>query len=1139
MPETLRAIHQFSPSCAVGDGVSNGMLFTRRLLRELGFESDIYCEHIPHDMAAEVRHLDTLPRDPSSWLLVHHAFGYEGDAWLADFADRAILVYHNITPAGLLPAHGAWRRLAALGREQLVRWRPLFRGAVGVSALNASELRDAGYEDPRVLPLLVDVDAIRAAPWDASMLERYRDTTNLLFVGRVAPNKRQDLLLESFAEYLHFTDEHACLILPGKPMTDAFLHELQSKARALGIERHVDFLGPVSDTALRGLYRAADLFVCASDHEGFGMPLIEASVFDVPVIARATSNIPDTLGEGGLLLSGEDPREFGALMQLVLSEPGLRRRVMAGQQSNLRRFETARVKADLCAYLRSLGARVPIPADEPPSMRPAWRVEGPFDSSYSLAIVNRETARALERQGERVALSVTPGAGEPDPDPVRLSEMPDVAVMAARAGESGCTDVTLRFTYPPYASAMAGRVRVFHGYGWEETGFPARYVGWINRKLDLVTVLAREVGKILRDAGVRVPIAVAGAGIDQMLGLPDSEPPRPLGKRYRFLHVSSCFPRKGVDVLLAAYGRAFRSTDDVSLVIKTFPNPHNDVAEQLQALRGADPGYPDVVLISEDWPEPAMAGLYRRCHAFVAPSRGEGFGLPMSEAMAFRLPVITTGWGGQTDFCTQDTAWLVDYTFAPARTHLAVDHSAWAEPDADHLAQLMAAVHRATPAELAPRLEAAQAQVLRDHTWSEVARRTRAALIALDRAPTFRRAPRVGWVTTWNIRCGIATYSGYLSQAIPADRLQIFAGRSAEPVADDAANVLRCWDSGVHGDALEQPDLDDGRPRLVDGPDDDLLRALDDADLDAIVIQYNFGFYSTSRLARLIHRGRQRGRQVHVFLHATADPDKRDLHSSLKTISPALALADRVYVHSIDDLNRLRGRGLASNAVLFPHGIPVAPAMPDPARRAAAGLAGRRVVATYGFLLPHKGLAQLVEAFAAMRPDANDLHLVLSCALYPDPRSTDERDAIVALVARLGLESRVTLVTDFLSDDESFGWLQQADLVVFPYQHTKESASGAVRMGIASGRPVAVTPLPIFDDVADVVHRLPGISPVELAEGILRLLDDPALLASRAGATERFLAARAWPALARRFANIVDGIANDLDLDGDGTEAAA
>lgn len=1110
----VRAIHQFNQVASPGDGVTNSLLFTRRLLRGLGFASEIYADHIAPALAGDVRPRTELRPENDAWLLVHHALGYDDDAWLAGHAGRAILVYHNITPEALLPENGPWRRLSRLGRAQLVDWQSWLAGAIGVSRYNVDELREVGFTDPRVLSLLVDTAAIRQAPWEPTVLQRYQDVTSVLFVGRLAPNKRHDLLLEAFAEYLHFADSPACLILAGAPVSRAFLETLRARAAALGIERQVDFLGPVSDPVLRGLYRAADLFLCASDHEGFGMPLIEASALGVPVIARATSNIADTLGQGGLLLRDETPRETGALMHRLLREPGLRRRVLAGQQANLARFEPATLMRGLADLLEAHHIRVPNPPPHDPPVPPIWRIEGPFDSSYSLAVVNRETARALERQGQPTALAATPGAGAPI-DPAFTERDPEAARLAALGAQALPADVALRFEYPPTTQAMNARVRVMHGYGWEETAFPARYVDWMNRRLDLVTVLSQETGKILRDAGLRLPVVVVGAGVDHLACLPDEAPPVPLGKGFRFLHLSSCFPRKGVDALLQAWGRAFRLDDDVSLVIKTFPNPHNDVAAQLAALRRDDPAYPDVVLIEEDWSDQAVAGLYRRCHALVAPSRGEGFGLPLAEAMWFGLPVITTGWGGQTDFCTPETAWLVDWRFAPARTHLQVDHSAWAEPDVAHLAARMREVHASTQAQRAPRIEAARALVRARFTWDRVAAATCAAVAALERAPALQREPRIGWISSWNARCGIARYSAWLSAAIPSQRLRIFAPDNAERLASDDTNVTRCWTVGIgEADAPEAPD--------------DLLAALEAEPLDAVVIQYNFGFYAPQRLARLILRNRALGRQVHVFLHATEDVDLPGFRTSLRDIVDALREADRLWVHGIADLDRLRAFGLARNAALFPHGIPEPVPEEGGQLRTQAGIHARRVIASYGFLLPHKGIVPLVDAFAAMQPARANLHLLLACALYPGSVSLKEKAAVEAAVARHGIADRVTLITEFLPDERSLAWLQLADLIVFPYQVTQESSSAAVRMGLASRRPVAVTPLPIFDDLGDAVHRLSGTSPQALAQGLGALLDDAARLRDLRERAELHARARAWPRVAMRLRDLIDGLANSL-----------
>lgn len=1120
----MPSIHQFHPSCTVGDGVTKSLFYTRRLLRELGFDSEIYCQEVPRELRDEVRLLTELPAGEDYLLLQHHSLGYRDAAWLDTLAAPRVLVYHNITPPHLLPGEDL-PALSRLGREQLVQWAARCVGAIGVSDYNTAELVQAGYRNVATLPLLVDLDIARQHDWDRPTAERMRSQLNILFVGRINENKRQHELIEVFREFLHFVDQPARLVMVGGVTSGGYRDQLRELAGADLQTGRIVLTDKVGEAELHAYYRTASLFVCLSEHEGFCMPILEAMQHDVPVIARDAGALAATMGEGGLVLDAheKDPRVMAALWQTVLTEPGLRRRIIEGQRRNLARYEPALLRERLAEYLTSLGQSPRLPAaPEADAPSPAyWQVEGPIDSYYSLAIVNRHLGLALDASGVNVGLNraTGTGGGTSDAEWLRIHE-PAAARLEARAAELAAAgiapDVSLRFHYPPWVDGMRGRVRVTHSYGWEESAFPQPYVDAFNRGLDLVTTLSTQVSKILRDSGVRVPMTVVGTGVDHIL----AHTPRPLDlpeaaqAAFRFLHVSSCFPRKGIDVLLDAWGRAFRSHDDVVLIIKTFPNPHNDVAHQLKRLRARDPSYPAVVLIDEDVPPDQLLWLYQQCHAFVAPSRGEGFGMPMAEAMLLGLPVIVTGWGGQTDFCTPQTAWLCDYDFVFAQSHLSAAQSVWAEPRASHLAELLRDVRKASPEDLRARLRAARDKVERDYSWAAVAQRTQTALERTLQAPAWRRQPRVGWVTTWNTRCGIASYSGFQRGAIPDDRLVVFAAHADRPVAPDEDFVVRNWREDMRCLRL-----------------DEVEAALAARSIDALVIQYNFGFFSVQALGSLVRRAREAGIPSYVVLHSTADVERGDISASLRTAAEDLALAERLVVHGLEDLNRLKSFGLIDNVQLLPHGVPAAPPDPLPALRASRGLEGRRVIAMYGFLLPHKGAQVLVQAFARLARMEPDLHLALITALYPNPVSDAEKAACEALIAKHGLQDRTTFVTDFLSDADSQSWLQMADLIVYPYQETQESSSAAVRGGLAAGRAVAVTPLSIFADVDDAVHTLPGTGAEDIAMGIWALMSDAVALQGVAERGRAWCDARRWPLIAQRLHDIIDGVANDVAPD--------
>ena len=1114
-------IHQFSPSCGRGDGVSNGMFFTRSLLRDMGFASNIYCDLVQDEVRDEVMHMSQLQLAEDDILLVHHSLGYENSDWLKDVKARKVLVYHNITPARFLPDNGL-PELSVLGTRQLALWAQDFQGAIGDSELNSAELRAVNYANVMTIPLLVDVSRWQQQSYNTTLMESLRGAHNILFVGRLCEHKHQLQLLEMFEVLRHLAHQPVRLILAGGVTSLPYEQKLRERIRELKLDEQVLMTGKIPDADLIGLYRSADAYVSLSEHEGFGMPLIEAMLHDVPVIARATEGVSATMGGAGILLDAKaSPAMCAAHVQMLLSEPALRRRTIASQKKNIQRFSRASIQASLQDFLRKMDVQIPHPANTVGQQQRVqeavrWQMEGPFDSSYSLAIVNRELALALAKKDTApvLALRSREGYGDFDASPEFLAANPELVAMQSLMQEArDLPDVALRNCYPPTLDDMQARVRVVHSYGWEETGFPAEFVNEFNRKLDLILVVSRFVGKVLRDNGVRVPIAAVGNGVDHLLGVVAGDLPEQLLstlKTYRFLHVSSCFPRKGADALLAAFGQAFRASDDVSLIIKTFPNPHNDVEAQLRKLQAEDAHFPHVQIIMDDYSQPQMRALYGISNAVVAPSRGEGFGLPVAEAMLLKLPVITTAWSGQMDFCDESKVWLCDYHFAKSTSHFSSTHSAWADPDVGHLSRLMQEVHASPAAVIAEKTGLAHEFILQNYAWSNVADRSMQAIAALELQPLLRKEPRIGWISSWNARCGIASYSAFLSAGIPSDRLVHLSSHIPERTARDADNVIRSWDASM------------------DETLDHTCLLIKEQKLDVIVIQYNFGFFSLATLARLIRHIKSENKAVYVFFHSSADVQRENELVTLASIADALRLADRLFVHGIDDMNRLKGFGVADNLLFFPQGL-----MPTLEHAAsvvdASHLQDKTVIAAYGFLLPHKGIQALIKAFSLLPEAGGPYHLLLVTSLYPGGISAHEYHMCRTLLFEAGLDERCTFLSDYLSDEVSQSWLQHADLIVYPYQQTQESSSAAVRMGLAAGRPVAVTPLSIFDDVKEAAHVLPGTEPEAIAEGITAILSDAQARNEKAKQAKLWVSSRQWPALSQRLLNIIDGRANALE----------
>ncbi|MCB1777748.1 MAG: glycosyltransferase family 4 protein, partial [Candidatus Competibacteraceae bacterium] len=470
------AIHQFCPSCDVGDGITNGALLTRKILQSLGFRSEIFSGEVPADLQDIIRNYRDYRSQPDQVLLVHHSMGTTTWDWVGQQDAVKILVYHNITPAEFFPEGSHMRQFAELGRKQLADGAARFVGAIGDSAYNSAELIDCRYAPVVTIPLLVDLEKNLTAPWDADTVWRHQQTFNLLFVGRIIENKQQHELIELFSHFKRMYRLPAKLMLVGGVNSIDYENRLRACIAEHRLHNDVELPGKVSSEQLYGYYRAADVFVCLSEHEGFGMPLIEAMCFDTPVVALDTSNVSHTLGASGILFTEKRLPEMAACLKLLAEHREFRRRVIRSQRRNLQRFTFETLRGQLVNFLSQLDIAVPSPRSNASSPRDSaatapmqYQIEGPFDSSYSLALVNRELALALHQAGQTVALHSTEGPGDFPPDPDFLNAHPDVAALWRNRQNPWPPKTVIRNLYPPRVNDMRGLTRILGIYGWEES----------------------------------------------------------------------------------------------------------------------------------------------------------------------------------------------------------------------------------------------------------------------------------------------------------------------------------------------------------------------------------------------------------------------------------------------------------------------------------------------------------------------------------------------------------------------------------------------------------------------------------------------------------------------------------------------
>ena len=253
-------------------------------------------------------------------------------------------------------------------------------------------------------------------------------------------------------------------------------------------------------------------------------------------------------------------------------------------------------------------------------------------------------------------------------------------------------------------------------------------------------------------------------------------------------------------------------------------------------------------------------------------------------------------------------------------------------------------------------------------------------------------------------------------------------------------------------------------------------KKIDQRDNEVLIIQFNYSFFDFTNFYEFLEKQVKDGRTVIIMMHSTTDAEVTP-HKKLEFLTPIFSKVARILVHSISDLNRLKNYGLIDNVAIFPHGIV------DWKSSIKKDKNKIFTLASYGFFLPHKGLLELIETIFIINQSI-PIKLKMVNSAYPVPQSEELIEIAKSKIKELNLEDNIELITDFLSDNDSLEYLNSSDLIIFPYQETGESSSASVRYGLASGKPVAVTPLGIFEDVREASYQLSGTIPQMMAESI-------------------------------------------------------
>ena len=362
-------VHQVLATLGYGDAIGHEVLGIQRVLQDAGYDSEIFVETADR----RLEHLTTDYRDmvgairPDDLVIHHFSIGSRASRTAYALPGRMALVYHNITPPEyFVGVHKDLVKLCFRGRRELTAYIARCELALGDSEYNRRELEALGFGNTGVLPVVPDFTHLNLPP-DTMTSDAFDDGwTNVMFVGRVIPNKKFEDVIRAFHVYRTRHNPRSRLLLVGSyGGFEKYLTMLHGLVARLGTP-DVHFLGHVANEELTALYDVADLFLCASEHEGFCVPIIESFYKGVPVLAFAATAVPATMDGGGVLYETKDPFEIARVMAAVLDSMEIEDAVIASQDAALDRLLAKDFAGTLRRFVDDVRALPPRPAPEVP-----------------------------------------------------------------------------------------------------------------------------------------------------------------------------------------------------------------------------------------------------------------------------------------------------------------------------------------------------------------------------------------------------------------------------------------------------------------------------------------------------------------------------------------------------------------------------------------------------------------------------------------------------------------------------------------------------------------------------------------------------------------------------------------------------
>jgi glycosyltransferase involved in cell wall biosynthesis len=405
-------IYQIVETLNFGDAIGNDIVAIKHVIEEMGLETAIYANYVsPKVKEPGAFRIANMPKLSEDDIVIYHmANGSELNTMVPELNCRKIMIYHNITPPEFFNIDNiAESQGCRKGLDDMEKIRGTFTSYIADSEFNKNDMIEMGYKanEIEVIPVIVPFDDYEQTP-DQTMVSELSDgMTNIVFVGRIAPNKKHEDIIRTFAYYKKHINPNSRLILAGSANTQGMYYgDLLSYIKELGVQ-DVVFPGHISFAEILAIYKTADVFLCLSEHEGFCVPLLEAMTFDVPVIAYEAGAVPETMGGSGIVVDDKNPVFLSRVINEVVNNQEMREAIIAAQRERLKHFQYDKIKHQLQDYIRRFMEKFPpLSPDDP---------EKSYRDLYSIVEQNMNDAgKTMQFSQDALLQSARRTAGEAD-----------------------------------------------------------------------------------------------------------------------------------------------------------------------------------------------------------------------------------------------------------------------------------------------------------------------------------------------------------------------------------------------------------------------------------------------------------------------------------------------------------------------------------------------------------------------------------------------------------------------------------------------------------------------------------------------------------------------------------------------------